>query len=65
VQGGVNLKTGRSSLEALSGAVDEVLKEPKYRLRAKELMGEVGGFDPIKVLVESNGEVLKEKGFKN
>lgn len=61
---GVNLKTEKPSVEALSGVVEEVLNARKYRLRAKELMGEMGGFDPSKVLVESIEEVLKEKSFK-
>ena len=47
---GANLKTEKPSVEALSGAVEEVLNERKYRLRAKELMGEMGAFDRLRYL---------------
>lgn len=54
---GVNLRTGTPTPEAIRGAVDEIVSNPRYKMRPKELEAEMAMFDPMSVL-ESNIEEL-------
>jgi Glycosyl transferases, related to UDP-glucuronosyltransferase len=54
---GINLRTGRPSAEAVASAVDEILTNPKYRARARELAAEVSKENALEV-VEKEVRVL-------
>jgi UDP:flavonoid glycosyltransferase YjiC (YdhE family) len=43
---GVNLRTGTPTPEAIRGAVDKIVSNPKYKMRAKNLEAEMAMFDP-------------------
>jgi len=61
---GINLKTGKPTQEQILEAVDEVIKNPKYRTRAKELEAEMATFDPISVVANTIDELAALKGGK-
>lgn len=61
---GVNLKTGKPTQEQILEGVDEVIKNPKYRKRAKELEAEMATFDPMSVIADSIDELAALKGGK-
>ncbi|KAF4636582.1 hypothetical protein G7Y89_g1501 [Cudoniella acicularis] len=54
---GVNLRTGKPTPEALRNAVDEILSNPKYKTRGKELEAEMATFDPISVVAQQIDEL--------
>ncbi|KAK0736041.1 hypothetical protein B0T21DRAFT_366179 [Apiosordaria backusii] len=47
---GINLRTGRPSPEAVATAVDTILGSDKYRVRARELAGQVAKGNPVDVV---------------
>ncbi|KAK0665953.1 family 1 putative glycosyltransferase [Cercophora samala] len=47
---GINLRTGRPAPEAVAAAVDTILGDDKYRLRARELAGQVAKGNPVEVV---------------
>ncbi|AEO68393.1 glycosyltransferase family 1 protein [Thermothielavioides terrestris NRRL 8126] len=47
---GINLRTGRPSISAVAAAVDEILRNDKYRARARELAVEVAKGNPLEVV---------------
>lgn len=53
----INLKTGTPTKEAIRAAVDELIANPKYRARAKELESEAAGFDPMSVIIQNIEEL--------
>lgn len=53
----VNLRTSWPSVEQLGGAVDEVLKDGRFRERAGEIQREIGRYDPVGVVVENIEEL--------
>jgi len=57
----VNLRTGKPIPKQIEGAVDEVLANPRYKIRAQEIQKEMNGYDPVGVLVDGIYEVLEEK----
>ena len=57
----VNLKTGKPTPQQIEGAVDEILANPKYKIRAQEIQEEMKGYDPVGVMVDNIYEVLAEK----
>lgn len=61
---GLNLKTGQPTQEQIAKAVDEVMKNPKYRTRAKEMEAEMALFDPISVLTKNIDELAALKASK-
>lgn len=54
---GINLRTGKPAPEAISAAVDEVIKNPKYKARSKELEAEMATFDPIESVARNIDEL--------
>jgi UDP:flavonoid glycosyltransferase YjiC (YdhE family) len=54
---GINLRTGNPSPEAISTAVDEILKNPKYKQRSKELEAEMATFDPMEAVARNIDEL--------
>ena len=54
---GVNLKTGTPSTQALRDAVDQILKDPKYQLRGKELQEEMATWDPMSIVAKNIDEL--------
>jgi UDP:flavonoid glycosyltransferase YjiC (YdhE family) len=49
----VNLKTGQPTQEAIRAGVDEIISNPKYKARAKELEAEMAEFDPLEVIIQN------------
>lgn len=58
---GVNLRTGTPSEEALKGAVEEVLGNPRYKKGVMEMKGEIEKCDVIGFIAGVIEEVVKEK----
>ncbi|KAJ6781608.1 hypothetical protein PWT90_10139 [Aphanocladium album] len=54
----VNLRTGRPTAEQVRRAVDEVLRNDKYKVRSRALEKEVQSFDPVGVIEESMRDAL-------
>lgn len=61
---GINLKTGKPTQEQILEAVDEAIKNPKYRKRGAELAAEMASFDPISVVANNIDEIAALKGGK-
>ncbi|KUJ16794.1 putative UDP-glucuronosyltransferase 2A3 [Mollisia scopiformis] len=61
---GINLKTGQPTQEQISEAVDQIIKNPKYRKRAKEMEAEMASFDPISVVAANIDELAALKAGK-
>lgn len=61
---GFNLRTGKPTQEQIIEAVDEVIKNPKYRKRAKEMEAEMKSFDPISVVAANIDELAALKAGK-
>jgi UDP:flavonoid glycosyltransferase YjiC (YdhE family) len=57
---GVNLRTSYPSHEQLQKAVDEILSNKKYKMRALEIQAEIATYDPVSVVVETIEELANE-----
>jgi len=55
------LRTGSATPEAILGAVDEIMSNPKYKKRAKELEAEMATFDPMSILARNIEELAAGK----
>lgn len=53
----INLRTGTPTKEAIRVAMDELIADPKYKARAKELESEAAGFDPLSVIIQNIEEL--------
>ncbi|KAI9640672.1 hypothetical protein NHQ30_010981 [Ciborinia camelliae] len=58
---GINLKTPRPGVERLREGVEMVFADAKYKERAREIMREMEGVDPVAVFETHIHEVLREK----
>lgn len=61
---GINLRTAQPTEKQLLEAVDEIIKNPKYSTRAKEMEAEMKEFDPISVVANNIDELAAEKAGK-
>ncbi|CZR62296.1 related to N-glycosyltransferase [Phialocephala subalpina] len=61
---GINLKTAQPTEKQLLEAVDEIIKNPKYLTRAKEMKAEMDEYDPIGVVAKNIDELAAEKAAK-
>lgn len=50
---GINLRTDKPTSSMIEKAVDEILGDPKYKLKAQELQEEMRTYDPIGVIIEN------------
>jgi UDP:flavonoid glycosyltransferase YjiC (YdhE family) len=50
---GINLRTGSPTTEAIRTAVDEIISNPKYKIRAKEMEAEMAEFDPVSIVAQN------------
>ena len=51
----------KPSVDLLRDSVTEVLKDKRYRRRAKEIQAEMLSYDPIRVVIESIDAVANRK----
>ena len=58
---GKNLRTHTPTPEMVYQAVTEVLEDPKYKTRAKEIQAEMQSYDPVGVVVENIEVVVNSK----
>ncbi|KAH8196844.1 hypothetical protein TruAng_008985 [Truncatella angustata] len=56
----VNLRTAYPSVEQLRRAVDEILGNEKYKIRALEIQAEIATYDPINVIIENIEELTSK-----
>ncbi|KAM0817972.1 putative Glycosyltransferase family 28 N-terminal domain-containing protein [Seiridium cardinale] len=54
----VNLRTAYPSVEQLGQAVDEVLANGRYKIRALEIQAEIATYDPVSVIEENINELI-------
>jgi UDP:flavonoid glycosyltransferase YjiC (YdhE family) len=50
---GINLRTGSPTTEAIRTTVDEIISNPKYKIRAKEMEAEMAEFDPVSIVAQN------------
>lgn len=55
----VNLRTTYPSVEQLERAIDEILSNEKYKIRALEIQAEIARNNPVDVIVENIEELAK------
>jgi UDP:flavonoid glycosyltransferase YjiC (YdhE family) len=57
----INLRTGSPTKEQIRVAVDEIITNPKYKVRAQELEAEMAEFDPVGVIIQNIEELTTGK----
>ena len=53
----VNLRTSNPSIDQLEQAIDEILSNKKYKIRALEIQAEIAMYDPVGVIIENIEEL--------